>query len=106
MSYVAERIAGDRTHVDTESVPQELEVPVMVYGGELKCPALFLFLIRLTLLEDAFVVSPVPGRKFRGTVEGGALDMHLSNNRVVYVCARYLSVQELSVLPYRIKANR
>ena len=41
MSYVAERIAGDRTHVDTEGVPQELEVPVMVHGGELKCLAVF-----------------------------------------------------------------
>jgi hypothetical protein len=94
MSYVAERIAGDRTHVDTESVPQELEVPVMVYGGELKCPALFLFLMRLTLLEDAFVVSPVPGRKFRGTVEGGALDMHLCVNHIAYVCAMPISVQD------------
>ena len=43
MSYVAERIAGDRTHVGAKSVPQELEVPVMVHGGELKCPALFYF---------------------------------------------------------------
>ena len=59
----------------------------MVHGGEPTCPALFLLSFdTVVTFERCIRMSPVPGREFRGTVEGGALDMHASIILVVYMC--------------------
>ena len=108
---MGERVAVDRSHVHPKGVRVRRST-VMVHGCEPNCPAMFLRIfklfscevIRLMILNDAFIVSPVPGSAALPKEEHWY--MH-TLSAVVHRCVCMVILdQVLFVLPGRIKSNR